>query len=98
MQHWTDQKIQGHAFSCVLALLLVSLLQRSLAQQGIDLSIPRLLKQLSDIQETAVVYPPHPVRRGRAKPTIASALSAMDEEQRRLFEALDLHRLARPSR
>jgi transposase len=98
MQHWTDQKIRVHAFHCVLALLLVSLLQRQLAQQGIDLSIPRLLQRLSDIEETAVVYPPRPVPRGRAKPTTAYALSAMDAEQRRLFEALDLQHFARPSR
>lgn len=98
MQHWTDQKIRVHAFHCVLALLLVSLLQRQLAQQGIDLSIPRLLQRLSDIEETAVVYPPRQVPRGRAKPTTAYTRSAMDDEQRRLFEALDLQRFARPTR
>ncbi len=98
MQHWTDQKIRVHAFHCVLALLLVSLLQRQLAQQGIDLSIPRLLKRLADIEETAVVYPPRQVPRGRAKPTTAYTLSALDAEQRRLFEALDLQRFARAAR
>ncbi len=98
MRHWTDQKIRVHAFYCVLALLLVSLLQRHLAHQGIDISIPRLLKRLSEIQETAVVYAPRPVQRGRAKPTRAYVLSAMDTEQRRLFEALDLQRFVRPSR
>jgi transposase len=90
MQHWTDPKIRVHAFHCVLALLFVRLLQRQLAQQGIDLSIPRLLRRLSDIEETAVVYPPRPVARSRAMPTTAYTLSAIDDEQRRLFEALAL--------
>jgi transposase len=42
MFHWTDTKIQVHAFYCVLALLLTSLLQRDLAQKGERLSINRL--------------------------------------------------------
>ena len=38
MFHWTDSKIQVHAFSCVLALLLTSLLQRELARKASALS------------------------------------------------------------
>jgi transposase len=47
--HWTDSKIQVHAFSCVLALLLPSLLQRELAQKGEPLSINRMLEELGGI-------------------------------------------------
>ena len=36
--HWTDQKIRVHAFYCVLALTMVSLLQRHLHHQDIDIS------------------------------------------------------------
>ena len=39
MFHWTDSKIQVHAFYCVLALLLTSLLQRELAHKG-EVSLP----------------------------------------------------------
>jgi hypothetical protein len=42
MFHWADSKIRVPAFTCVLALLLSSLLQRTLHQQGVPLSIPRL--------------------------------------------------------
>ncbi|MEW6524971.1 MAG: hypothetical protein AB1445_15805 [Bacillota bacterium] len=38
MFHWTDQKIRVHAFYCVLALALTSLLQREVHQLGLDLS------------------------------------------------------------
>ena len=38
MFHWTDSNIQVHAFYCVLALLLTSLLQRELAGKGRSMS------------------------------------------------------------
>jgi transposase len=57
LHHWTDQKIRVHAFYCVLALLLSSLLRRTLAQKGIDLSIVKILTTLSQVKEVALVYP-----------------------------------------
>src|SRR6266540_2517430 len=57
MFHWTDSKIQVHAFYCVLALLLTSLLQRELSHKGEPLSINRMLEELSGVRETLVVYP-----------------------------------------
>jgi transposase len=57
MFHWTDSKIQVHAFYCVLALLLTSLLQRELARKGEPLSINRMLEELGGIRETLIVYP-----------------------------------------
>ena len=39
MFHWTDSKIRVHAFYCVLALILGSLLQRRAAQNGLSLSL-----------------------------------------------------------
>jgi transposase len=44
MFHWTDSKIRVHAFYCVLALTLASLLQRRAAQNGIPLSVQALMK------------------------------------------------------
>lgn len=63
MFHWTDQKIRVHAFYCVLALTLCSLLRRELHALGIDLSIPAVLETLPNIHEVALVYP----GRGRRK-------------------------------
>ena len=90
MLHRTDQKIRVHSFFCVLALLLLSLLQRQLAHKGIDISIPRMIQRLSEIQETAVLYPPRSVSRGKAQSRSAYVLSPMDEVQKALFEALNL--------
>lgn len=94
MYHWTDSKIQVHAFYCVLALLLTSLLQRQLARQGEELSIDRILEELGGIQETLVVYPR---RQGQRQHTTATCLTRMSALQDRLFSLLDLKRYAFPS-
>ena len=51
MFHWTDSKIRVHAFYCVLALILGSLLQRRAAQNDLSLSMQALFKTLSEIRE-----------------------------------------------
>src|SRR5207248_11668003 len=58
MFHWTDSKIRVHAFYCVLALILGSLLQRRAAQNGLSLSLQALFKALNGIQEVTNVFPP----------------------------------------
>ncbi len=91
MYHWTDSKIQVHAFYCVLALLLTSLLQRELARQGEELSVCRILEELGGIQETLIVYPR---RQGQRQHTTATCLTRMSPLQSRLFSLLDLKRYA----
>ncbi len=54
--HWTDQKLRVHAFYCVLALLLSSVLQRKAAHGGIKLTIEALLTQLSGVTEIVNLY------------------------------------------
>src|SRR5207253_6287913 len=84
MHHRTDQKIRVHGFFCVMALLLVSLLQRQLGQKGIDISIARLIRRLTEIEEMALAYPPRPVARGKAKPRSVYVLSQIDRKSTRL--------------
>ena len=91
MFHWTDSKIQVHAFYCVLALLLTSLLQRELARKGEPLSINRMLEELGGIRETLVVYPRRP---GQRKFPTATCLTQMTNMKQRLFSLLELHRYA----
>ncbi len=89
--HWTDSKIRVHAFYCVLALLLSSLLQRELAHQKLELSIPRMLEELGGMRETLIVYPR---RRGQRKHPTASCLTRMNPLQQRLYSLLGLDRYA----
>jgi len=89
-RHWTNGMLQVHALSCFIALLLASLLRRQLAQQGLDLPLGRLLRELRDIREVALVY-----SAGRGRPrkpvTCLSRMSALQED---LFARLDLGRYA----
>jgi transposase len=89
MFHWTDSKIRAHAFTCVLALTLSSLLQRTLHRKGLDLSLPRMFELLGGIRETLVIYPKRP---GQRHPSTARALSTLSAEQEQLVTALELRR------
>lgn len=55
--HWTDQKIRVHGFYCVLALLLASLAKKTACEAKIEISLWKLLEELSDIREVAIIYP-----------------------------------------
>lgn len=95
MFHWTDSKIQVHAFYCVLALLLTSLLRRELARKGVPLSINHMLEELGGIRETLVVYPR---RQGQRKFPTATCLTRMTALAQRLFSLLGLQRYAPATR
>ena len=88
-RHWTDQKIQVHVFYCVLALLLCSLLRRELDRRGLRRSLPSLLEELGQIREVCVVYP---AAAPGAEPTLQMTLTELSEEQRALYQALNLGR------
>jgi transposase len=89
MFHWTDSKIRVHAFYCVLALTLTSLLQRTLHQKGLDLSLSRMMELLGGIHEVMVIYPR---RQGEKRPRTATCLSERDAEQEQLLQVLGLER------
>ncbi len=95
MFHWTDSKIRVHAFYCVLALTLSSVLQREVWHGGEQLSINRLLEELGGIRETLVIYPR---RQGQRQNRTATCLTRMNPLQQRLFSLLRLQRYAPISR
>ena len=66
---------------------MVSLLQRQLHQQGLDISIAAALESLADIKEVALFY-----NRSAKNPLVNVQLTERDELQNQLFEALDLQR------
>ena len=92
MFHWTDSKIRVHAFYCVLALTLVSLLQRALHQAGVHWSMSRTLETLGQIQEVLLVYPK---QTGEKLPRTSSCLTTMEPEPQQVFDALKLSRYLR---
>ena len=87
LHHWTDQKIRVHAFYCVLALLLSSLLRRTLAHQGVDLSIVKMLETLSKVKEVVLIY-----RGPRSTTRPVVSYTKLTPLQKRLVESLHLER------
>jgi len=86
--HWTDQKIRVHAFYCVAALTLVSLLRRELAAKGLSISAENLMEQLNGIRETACVYP-----QGKGQPPkLSYSISRLNKTQKKLYDLLKLAR------
>jgi len=86
--HWTDQKLRVHAFYCVLALTILSLMRRQLAKAGIPLSIARMVERLDDIREVVTLYA---TPKGEA-PRTKTVLSKRDAEQAAILDVLDLSR------
>ena len=91
--HWTDQKLRVHAFYCILALTLSSLLQRKAAQAGIKLSIPALYEQLSDIKEVITLHPPES-KSGRGRLRAEYLLSERTPPQEKLCKVFDIYKMA----
>ena len=97
MFHWTDSKIRVHAFYCVLALLLASLLQRRAAQNGLPLSIKAMFSALSAIQEVINIYPATGTSGSPGRPLLKTTLSEMDQTQQQLYRLFDLDRYRQKS-
>ena len=88
MFHWTDQKIRVHAFCCVLALTFYSLLYREANQSGLDISLEKMMSELSKIFEVAIIYPAP--KKGKAAPKPTITISSMNKTQKKLFETFNL--------
>jgi len=55
--HWTDSKIIVHAFVCVIALLLVKLLEYLAKRENINLQSEQIIEELKAIKEAILIYP-----------------------------------------
>ena len=87
--HWTDQKIHVHALYCTIAVLLRALIYRRVRKAGIDISMKRLLRELSTIKEVIVVYPR---KRNIKKERQQTVLSKRSELQELLLSILEVKR------
>lgn len=73
IHHFTDAKIRVHAFYCVVALLLASLLNKEVEQLGQKMSIHRMLDKFGEAQQVITVFP----KTGKKK-TSTITLSRLD--------------------
>lgn len=78
--HWTDQKLQVHAFCCVLAFLLLKLLERQARRAGLPVRSPRaVLRALEAIREVTIID-----GAPRGRPRVHRQLEDLDEAGQRL--------------
>jgi transposase len=92
--HWTDHMLRVHAFYCVLALTLVSLLHRRVDQAGIHISQSRMMEQLKRIKEITNYYPAQATEKLHigGRPRSERTLTRLDSQQNQIFSALKLDR------
>jgi len=90
MHHWTDQKIRVHVFYTVLALTVAHLMRRQGANAGLDLSVRALLRELSGIGETVLLYHDG----GKGRPRAQRLLTDMNPIQRQLADLFGIDRYA----
>jgi len=54
--HWTDSKIVLQSFVNVLAYLLIKLVEKSIKDSGIEMSISNIVEILEEIEEAVIIY------------------------------------------
>jgi transposase len=89
MNHFTDQAIRVHAYTCVLALQLAHLMRRQAHQAGLHLSVRALVDALAGIGETVLIYPS-----SGGRPKARRMLTETSTDQNHLIDTFDLHRWA----
>jgi len=87
--HWTDQKLRVHAFYCLLALQMSSLLTRECAMAGFKMSTEAMYQELSGIKEVLSLR--SDAKGGRMETT--RQLTELSCTQQKLFDLLQLETL-----
>lgn len=87
--HWTDQKIEVHGFTCVIAFLLSVVIHKRIREAtGFNGTPNELLEKLSKIRLATFIENPPQKTKGRYKTT--HRIEEMDEDIRILADALGL--------
>src|SRR5436190_3782465 len=90
MYHWTDQKIRVHAFYCMLGISLLQYIYKKAQAAWAGLSMERLLEELGEIQQFALLYPP---QSEKGPNRVALVLSQQTLAQQSLAKELGLDAL-----
>jgi hypothetical protein len=80
-RHWTDTKIRAFGFCCVMALLLLRVMELKAAHAGLRMSPAVLKQELDDLREITIVYDAH---------TADVQISARSSVQQRLWDLFQL--------
>jgi len=83
--HWTDQKLHVHAFMCVTAYLLITLLHlRAKQKAAFDGGPRRLLAELAGVRYCRLIA----VTGNKGRPRVRCQIEELDQTRRPLMEAL----------
>ncbi len=85
IRHWTDSKIRVYALICVLSLLVLKLLVRTVDNTGLHMSGDVLRRELTDIEAIYLEMAPGQIRR---------LLTQQSTVQKQLFDVLELGKYA----
>jgi len=55
-RHWTDTKIRAYGFCCIMALLLIRVMELKAARAGLRMSPAVLKQELDDLREIVIIY------------------------------------------
>jgi len=80
-RHWTDTKIRAYGFCCVMALLLLRIMELKAARAGLRMSPAVLKQELEDLREITLVYDAR---------TAHVQISARSSVQQRLWDLFNL--------
>jgi transposase len=89
IHHFTDSNIRVHAFYCVLALLLASLMNKKLEQMGHPMSIHKMLDRFQELRQVITVFPDNDKKR-----RTVSSFSEMDEAVKKYIDLHDLTKIS----
>lgn len=84
--HWTDSKVRVHTFTCLIGLLLTSLLRKELEDVGIKMENKKIIDVLSGIREVYVLSPDKKAKSGFS---VQKKLEQMSSIQKEVWNALE---------
>ena len=82
---WTDESCRVHAFTCVMALLFLSLLRKKVHDAKLNLSNEKIVDNLKCIRKGLVLMP--------KQEKVIPMIEKMDEIQKKLFDVLNLGKI-----
>lgn len=68
-RHWTDTKIRAFGFCCVMALVLIRLMQVKSSRAGLEMSATVLKEELIDLKEVIMIYDDKTVQTKISRPS-----------------------------
>ena len=87
MYHRKDHCIKGHAFTCVLAYLLLALACRKLINEGLIASIEDMTMLLDEIKVVRTSF--------RGNKRVVDNIAEISDDARKVLDFLDLERFLR---